>query len=46
MNPMTYAAAPMREMTMTASRGSSRKLGTFAVRTLSAFIGWRVLASA
>src|SRR2546427_2479677 len=42
MKPMTYAAIPIKETTMTASRGSRRKLGRSAVRIFSACIGLKV----
>ena len=38
MKPMTYAAIPIKDTTMTASRGSRRKLGRSAVRIFSACI--------
>jgi len=42
MKPMTYAAIPIRETTMTASRGSRRKLGRSTVRIFSACIARKV----
>ena len=39
MKPIMYAAIPTRETTTTASRGSNRNIGMFAVRILSASIG-------
>jgi len=42
MKPMTYAAMPIRETTITASRGSKRKLGRSAVRIFSACISRQV----